>query len=46
MNKKIIAGFKVSGKINRSDFGIGGSIPTAIVGEEVEVLANAEFVKN
>jgi len=46
MSKKIITGFKISGKINRSDFGIGGSIPTAIVGEEVEVFANAEFVKN
>ncbi len=43
---KTIAGFKISGKINRSDFGIGGSIPTAIVGEEAEVFANAEFVKS
>lgn len=46
MSQKTIAGFKISGKINRSDFGIGGSIPTAIVGEEVEVFANAEFVRN
>ena len=46
MSHKIVSGFKISGKINRSDFEIGGSIPTAIVGEEVEVFANAEFVKN
>ena len=44
MGRKITVGFKISGKINRSDFGIGGSIPTAIVGEEVAIFANAEFV--
>jgi len=46
MNKKTIAGFKVTGKLNRSDFGIGGSTPTAIVSDEVLIDANAEFVKN
>lgn len=46
MNKKTIAGFKVTGKLNRSDFGIGGSTPSAIVSDEVLIDANAEFVKN
>ena len=46
MSKKDIAGFKITGKLNRSDFGIGGSIPEAIVSDEVLINANAEFVKN
>jgi polyisoprenoid-binding protein YceI len=45
-NQKTIAGFKILGKINRKDFGIGSSMPAAIVGEDVEIFANAEFVKN
>jgi polyisoprenoid-binding protein YceI len=46
MNKKDIAGFKITGTLNRSDFGIGGSTPTAIVSDEVQIIANAEFSKN
>ena len=46
MSKKSIAGFKISGKLKRSDFAIGGSTPTAIVGDEVVINANAEFSKN
>jgi len=46
MNKKTIAGFKVTGTLNRSDFGIGGSTPSAIVSDEVLINANAEFIKN
>lgn len=46
MNKKTIAGFKVTGKLNRSDFGIGGGTPSAIVSDEVLIDANAEFAKN
>jgi len=46
MNKKTIAGFKVSGTIKRSDFGIGAKVPSAVVGDEVTLSANAEFVKN
>ncbi len=44
-NKKNIAGFKVSGKIKRADFGIGEKIPGAVVSDEVHIHANAEFVK-
>jgi polyisoprenoid-binding protein YceI len=46
MNKKSIVGFKITGQLKRSDFGIGGSTPTAIVSDEVLIDANAEFVKN
>ena len=44
--KKTISGFKVTGTLKRSDFGIGTSTPGAIVGDEVEINANAEFTKD
>ena len=44
-SKKTIAGFKVSGSIKRSDFGVGGGTPTAVVSDEVAITANTEFVK-
>jgi polyisoprenoid-binding protein YceI len=46
MSKKTIAGFKITGKLNRLDFAIGTSTPSAIVSDEVLINANAEFVKN
>jgi polyisoprenoid-binding protein YceI len=46
MSKQTIAGFKISGKLKRSDFGIGGGVPTAVVSDEVIINCNAEFVKN
>lgn len=45
-NKKDIAGFKLTGKINRYDFGVGQSTPEAIVGNAVSIVINAEFIKN
>lgn len=45
MSKKEVAGFKITGKINRSDFGIGASTSKAMVGDEVSIVANAELVK-
>ena len=42
---KTLAGFKVSGTIKRTDFGVGG-MPGAVVGEDVELRASGEFVKN
>lgn len=45
MTKKDIAGFKITGKINRKDFGIGVQTPGAMLGEEVSIVANAEFIK-
>jgi len=44
--KKLVAGFKVSGVIKRSDFGIGAKFPTAMVSDEVTITANAEFSKD
>ena len=46
VTKKTIAGFKITGKINRKDFGIAEQTPAAMLGEEVNILANAEFIKN
>ena len=46
MSKKTVAGFKITGKLKRSDYGIGGGTPSAIVSDEVLINANAEFIKN
>lgn len=47
MNKagKKVAGFKFTGTLNRSAFGVG-SMPVAVVGEEIELKANGEFIQN
>jgi polyisoprenoid-binding protein YceI len=46
MNKKTIAGFKVTGTIKRTDFGIATSFPAAALSDEVTLSANTEFVKS
>jgi polyisoprenoid-binding protein YceI len=38
------AGFKITGMLKRSDFKVG-SIPVAVVSDEVEIKANGEFAK-
>ena len=45
MSKKTIAGFKITGKIKRTDFGISTGTPTSMLSDEVEIAANAEFAK-
>lgn len=40
--QKPIAGFKVTGLINRTDFGVG-SAPAAMISEEIQIKANGEF---
>ena len=40
--QKPIAGFKVTGKINRNDFGVG-HMPSTVVSDEIEIRANGEF---
>lgn len=45
-SKKTVAGFKISGTFNRSDFGIGGSTPGAVVSDEVTLISNVEIIKN
>ena len=46
MSKKPIAGFKITGKLKRSDFGIGSTFPAAMLGDEVSITANGEFHKD
>jgi polyisoprenoid-binding protein YceI len=45
MNNKPIAGFKVSGTIKRTDFGIASQTPSALLSDEVAITANLEFTK-
>lgn len=45
-SKKNITGFKLFGKINRKDFGIGESTPESIVGNTVNISINAEFIQD
>jgi polyisoprenoid-binding protein YceI len=45
-SQKSIAGFKITGTIKRSDFGVGTSMATATIGDEISLLANAEFQMN
>lgn len=44
-NKKTVAGFKVSGVINRKDFGIAPETPSAALGVDVVLRANLELIK-
>ena len=41
-SQKPLAGFKVSGTINRNDFGVG-RVPAAMVGDDIEIKASGEF---
>jgi polyisoprenoid-binding protein YceI len=43
MNNKPIAGFKVTGKVKRTDFNIAPSTPSSVLSDEVELTANMEF---
>jgi polyisoprenoid-binding protein YceI len=45
MNKQSITGFKITGTIKRSDFAIGTSMASNLLGEEISIVANTEFVK-
>lgn len=45
MSKKTIAGFKITGTLNRSDFGIGTGMGSSTISDEVTLIANAEFIK-
>lgn len=45
MQGKTIVGFKVTGTINRKDFDIAAKAPAAMLGEEITLNANTEFVK-
>jgi polyisoprenoid-binding protein YceI len=45
-SQKKVAGFKITGTINRSDFGIGPKIPVGVVSDEIEIRSNVEIVKD
>jgi polyisoprenoid-binding protein YceI len=44
-SNKISAGFHISGIIKRSDFGIGSAFPANLLGDDVSLDANTEFIK-
>lgn len=44
-DSKAIVGFKVTGEINRMDFGIAKDSPGAMLSEEAQIKANVIFVK-
>ncbi len=46
MSKKEMAGFRITGTINRGDFSIGASMPAAMLSEVVNITANTEFSKD
>jgi len=45
MNKKPVAGFKISGTFNRKDFAVGAGFGSAMLSDDVQVIANTEFDK-
>ena len=45
MSKKEMAGFTVTGKFKRSQFGIGASMPESMLSDNVTLVANLEFTK-
>jgi polyisoprenoid-binding protein YceI len=44
-SNKVSAGFHIGGIIKRSDFGIGSTFPANILGDDVNLDANTEFIK-
>jgi polyisoprenoid-binding protein YceI len=45
-NKKTVAGFKLTGKINRKDFKVGEQLPDMVASDIVTINATTEFAKN
>jgi polyisoprenoid-binding protein YceI len=43
--KNMQVGIKATGKLNRSDFKIGGKLATVMVGDEIEIRVTGEFNK-
>ena len=41
-----LAGFKVTGTIKRSDFGVGASLPSSVASDEVQLNADIEVATN
>lgn len=45
MNQKQVAGFKVTGVVDRTQFGVGAGMGDAMLSNNVEFTANMEFAK-
>lgn len=45
MSSKLTTSFQITGSIKRSEFGIGGKFPEAIISDEVRISASGEFVQ-
>lgn len=45
VTKKTVAGFKITGVVRRSDFGISAATPSSMISNEVQIVANAQFEK-
>jgi polyisoprenoid-binding protein YceI len=45
MNKKLHVGFSATTTVNREDFGIGAGMPTAMLGDDVKLTIELDFVK-
>jgi polyisoprenoid-binding protein YceI len=45
MSQKQTAGFQLSGKLNRKDFGVASKIPGIVLSDEVAIHFNGEFVQ-
>lgn len=46
MSNKKTVGFQITGSVKRSDFGIGPKFPEAVLSDDVNIIANAEFTQN
>ncbi|NOT75752.1 MAG: YceI family protein [Cyclobacteriaceae bacterium] len=46
MSKKTVAGFKATGVIKRTDFGISPNTPSAMLGDDITLAINTEFAKD
>ncbi|OCX54699.1 polyisoprenoid-binding protein [Mucilaginibacter sp. PPCGB 2223] len=46
MNKKPVAGFKIAGSLNRKDFGVGAGFGSAMLSDDITIVANGEFGQN
>jgi polyisoprenoid-binding protein YceI len=46
MSKKPVVGFKITGIIKRSEFGVAAGMPVAMLSDEVTLQAGTEFVQD
>lgn len=44
-SKKTVSGFKITGEVKRSDFGVGAGFAAPMLSDEVQLIADVEFVR-